>query len=129
MTDRSMYINQRQQSRKPREIGLKMTFSQLPEIAEPDSESETENTSRDENIERQASPQLTAYETIADDDSETSGSEQITVRKDAPERPLDTDGDSQNELQRDSDVPRSRECRVRRPPVRFGIEEFINESK
>ena len=46
----------------------KVTFSQLPEIVEQDSESETESTSRDENIERQASPQLTTYETIPGDD-------------------------------------------------------------
>ena len=72
----------------------KVTFSQLPEIVEQDSESETENTSRDEKIERQTSPQLTAYETVPDDDSENSESEQITVRNDSPERPLDTDHDS-----------------------------------
>ena len=45
-------------------IRPRITFSQLPEIVEQDSESETENTSGDENITRQASPQLTAYETI-----------------------------------------------------------------
>ena len=42
----------------------KITFSELPEIVEQDSESEAENISRNENIERQASPQLTAYEII-----------------------------------------------------------------
>ena len=45
----------------------KVTFSQLPEIVEQDPESETENTSRDENIERQASPQFTVYEAIPGD--------------------------------------------------------------
>ena len=104
----------------------KVTFSQLPEIVEQESESETENTSREENIERQTSPQLTAYETIPGVDSKNSESEQDTVRNDAPERPLDTDHDSQNESQRDSDVPSGRESRVRRPPVRFGIDEFFS---
>ena len=85
--------------------------------------------SRAENIERQTPPQLTAYETIPGDDSENSESEQITVCDDAPERPLDADHDSQNESQRDSDVPTGRESTVRRPPVRFGIDEFINKSK
>ena len=47
-----------------------VTFCQLPQIVEQDSESETENTSSDENIEGQASPQLTAYETIPGVDSE-----------------------------------------------------------
>ena len=107
----------------------KVTFSQLPEIVEQDSESETENTSRDENIEGQASPQLTAYETIPSDDSENSESEENTLRKDAPEGHLDTDHDSQNESQRGSDVPTGRESRVRRPPVQFGIDEIIIESK
>ena len=83
--------------------------------------------SREENIKRQTLPQLTAYQTIPGDDSETSASEQITVRNDAPERPLDTDHDSQNESQRDSDVPTGRENRVRRPPLRFGIDEFFNK--
>ena len=105
----------------------KVTFSQLPEIVEQNSESETDNTSRDENNERQDSPQLTAYETIPGDDSENSESEQITVRDEAPERHLDNDGDSQNESQRDSNVPRGRESRVRRPPVRIGIDEFIKK--
>ena len=107
----------------------KVTFSQLPEIVEQDSESETENTAHDENIENPTSPQLTVYETIPGDDSEKSESEQTTVCNDAPERPLDTDHDSQNESQRDSDVPSGRESRVRRPLVRFGIDEFINKSK
>ena len=83
----------------------KVTFSQLPEILEQDSEMETESTSRDENKERQTSPQLTAYETIPGDDSEDSESEQTTVRNDAPEIPLDTDHVSPNDSQRDSDVP------------------------
>ena len=74
-------------------------------------------------------PQLTAYETIPGDDSENSASEPITVRNDVPERPLDTDHDSQNESQQDSDVPTGRERRVRRPPVGFGIDEFINKGK
>ena len=107
----------------------KVTFSQLPEIVEPDSESETENTPRDENVERQTSPQLTAYERIPGDDSENSKSEPITLRNDAPERPLDTEHDSQNESERDSDVPTGRESRVRRPPVRFGIDKIILKSK
>ena len=72
---------------------------------------------------------MTAYEAIPGDDSENSESEQITVRNVAPERPLDTDQDSQNESQRDSDVPTRRESRVRRPPVRFGIDEFVNKNK
>ena len=38
----------------------KVTFSQLPEIIEQDSESEIENTSRDENNERPTLPNLTA---------------------------------------------------------------------
>ena len=107
----------------------KLTFSHLPEIVEQDSWSETESTSRDGNIERQTSPQLTAYETIPGNDSENSDSEKSTVRNDALERPLDTDHDSQNESQRDSDVLTGRESRVRRPPVRFGIDEVINKSK
>ena len=107
----------------------RVTFSQLPEIVKQDSESEIENTSREENIERQASPQLSAYETILGNESENSESEQNTVRNDAPERPLDTDHDSQNESQRDSDVTTGRESRVRRPPVRFGIDEIINKNK
>ena len=107
----------------------KVTFKPIPEIVEHDSESETENTPRDENIERQALPQLTVYETIPWDDSENSESEKSTVRNDAPGRPLDTDLDSQNESQRDSDVPKGRESRVKRPPVRFGIDEFNNRSK
>ena len=108
---------------------LKVTISQLPEIVEQDSESETEDTSRDENIGGQASLQMTAYETIPDGDSENSQSEQISVRNDAPESPLDTYQDSQNELQRNSDVPTGPESRVRRPPVRFGIDEIINKNE
>ena len=107
----------------------KVSFSQLPEIVEQDSVSHTENISRDESNERQISPQLTAYETIPGDDSENSAKEQITVRNDAPERPLDNDHDSQNESQPDSNVPIGREKRVRRAPVRFGIDEFINKNK
>ena len=84
----------------------KVTFKPIPEIVEQDSESETEITAHDENIERQTSPQLTAYETIPGDDSENSESERSTVRNDAPESPLDTDHDLQNESQRDSDVPK-----------------------
>ena len=130
MTARSMYLNRRRQSRKPREIGLKLRSArQVPEIAEQDSESETENTSSNENNERQAPPQLTTYETIPCDDSENSESEQITVRNGEPERPLDRDRDSQNESQQDSDVPTGREGRVRRPPLRFAIDEFINKNK
>ena len=72
-------------------------FKPIPEIVEEDSESETENTARDENIERQTSPQLTAFETIPGNDSGNSESERSTVRNDAPERHLDTDHDSQNE--------------------------------
>ena len=53
----------------------------------------------------------------------------MTVRNDVPERPLDADHDSQNESQRDSDVPTGRESRVRRPPVRFGIDEFVSNHK
>ena len=102
----------------------KVTFKTILEIVEQDSDSETEITPHDENVERQTSPRLTAYETIPDDDSENSESERSTVRNDAPERPLDTDNDSQNEPQRDSDVPTGRQSRVRRPPVRFGIDEF-----
>ena len=107
----------------------KVTFKPIPEIVEQHSESETDNIPRDENIERQTSPQLTTYETIPGDDSKNSESEKSTVRIDARERPLDTDNDSQNESQRDSDVPTGRESRVRRPPVRFGIDEFINKRK
>ena len=107
----------------------KLTFRQLPEIVKQYSESETGNTSRDENIERQASPQLIAYETIPGDGSENSESEQITVRNDAPERPLDTDHDSENESQRDSDVPSGRKSRVRRTHVRFGTDEFVSKNK
>ena len=107
----------------------RVTFSELPEILEQDSESENESTSRNENVERQVLPQLTAYETIPGDDSENSDSEQITVRSDAPERPLDTEHDSPNESQLDWDVPTGRESRVRRPPVRFGIDEFVSKNK
>ena len=87
----------------------KVTFKTIPEIVEQDSGPETENTPHDENVERQTSPHLTAYETIPGDDSENSESERSTVRKDAPERHLDTDHDSQNESQRNSDVPTGRE--------------------
>ena len=107
----------------------KLSFKQLPEITEQDTESEIENTSRDGNNEPQASPQLTAYEKIAGNDSESSESEQFTVRNDEPERLLDANNDSQNESQQDSDVPTGRESRVRRPPVRFGIDEYINKCK
>ena len=71
----------------------KITFKPIPEIVGQDSESETEITAHDENIERQTSPQLTAYETTPGDDSENKESERSTVRNDAPERPLDTDHD------------------------------------
>ena len=107
----------------------KVTFKLIAEIIEQDSESETENTSRDENIERQTLPRMDAYERIPSDEPENSESEKGTVGNDAPERPLDTDHDSQNESQRDSDVPTGRESRVRRPPVRFGVDEFVNKSK
>ena len=107
----------------------KVTFKPIPEIVEQHSESGTEITAHDENVERQTSPQLTTYETIPGDDSENSDSERSTVRNDAPERPLDTDHDSQNESQRDSDVPTGQESRVRRPLVRFGIDEFVNRCK
>ena len=83
-------------------------FSQLPETVEQDSESETEKTPRDENIERQSSPPLTAYERIPGDDSENSESEQTAVRNGEPERLLNETDDSQNESQRDSDVPSGR---------------------
>ena len=107
----------------------KVTFKPIPEIVEQDSELETENTPRDENIERQILAQLTAYEKTPGEDSESCESGRSTVRNDATERPLDTDHDSQNESQRDSDVPTGREGRVRRPPVRFEIDEFSNNSK
>ena len=110
-------------------IRPKVTFKPIPEIVEQDSESETENTAYDENIERQTLPQLTAYETIPGEDSKNSESEKSTVRNDAPERPLDTDHGSQSESQRDSDVPTGRESRVRRPPVRFRIDEFVTKNK
>ena len=80
----------------------KVTFKPILEIVEQDSESKTEITAHDENIKSQASPQLTAYETIPGDDSENSESERSN---DAPERLLDTDHDSPNESQRNSDVP------------------------
>ena len=70
---------------------LKVMFSQLPEIVEQDSQSETEKTSGDENAEPQTSTQSTAYETIPGDDSDNSESEPNTVRNDAPERLLDED--------------------------------------
>ena len=107
----------------------KVTFKPIPEIVEQDSESETEITARDGKIERQTSPPLTAYAKIPGDDSENSETERSTVRNDAPERSIDTDHDSQNESQRDSDVPTGRESRVRRPPVRFGIDQIVNKSK
>ena len=107
----------------------KVTFKSIPEIVEQNSESETENTLREENIERQSSPQLTAYETKPGDDAKNSESERSAVRNGAPERPLDTDHDSQNESQRVLDAPTGRDKRVRRPPVRFGIDEFIIKSK
>ena len=107
----------------------KVTFKPIPEIVEQDCESETENTAHGENVERQTSPRSTAYETIPGDDSENSESEKCTLRNDAPERPIDTDHDSQNESQRDSDVPTGRESTVRRPPVRFGINEFVKKCK
>ena len=106
-----------------------VTFKPIPEIVQQDSESETENTAHGENIKSSASPQLTAYEAIPGDDSGNSENESSTVRNDAPERPLDTDHDSQNESQRDWDVPTGRESRVRRPPLRFGLDEFIIKSK
>ena len=74
-------------------------------------------------------PPSTAYETKPGENSETSESEQITVRDDGPERRLEEDHDSKNESQRDSNVPTGRESTVRRLPVRFGIDEFINKSK
>ena len=107
----------------------KVTFKLIPEIVEQDSESETEITAHDENVECQTSPHLTAYETLPGDDSENSENERSAVRNHAPERPLDTDHDSQNESQRDSDVQTGRESRIRRPTVRFGIDEFVNRCK
>ena len=107
----------------------RVTFSQLPEIVERDSESATKSTFRDEIKERQTLPQLTAYETIPGDDSEDSESEQITLRIEEPERPLDIDHDSQSESQRNSAVPTGRESRIRRPPVRFGIDEYVSKNK
>ena len=107
----------------------KVTFKPKPEIVEQNSKSETENTAHDENVERQTSPQLTADETISGDDSENSENERSTVRNDAPERPLDTYHDSQKESQQGSDVPTGRGSRVRRPPVRFGIDESVSKCK
>ena len=107
----------------------KVTFKSIPEILQQDSESETENTSRDENIERQTLPRLATYERIPSDDPENRENEKGTVRNDAPERPSDTDHDSQNESQRDFDVPTGRESRVRRPPVRFGSDKFVSKSE
>ena len=49
----------------------KVTFKQLPEIVEQNSESEIEDTSRDHNIERQTSSHLTTYEKISGDYSES----------------------------------------------------------
>ena len=107
----------------------KVTFKTIPEIVEQDSDSETEITAHNENVERLTSPQLTAYETVPGDDSENSESGNGTVRNNAAERPLETDHDSPSESQRDSDVPTGRGIRARRPPVRFGIDEFVNKSK
>ena len=107
----------------------KVTLKPIPEIVEQDSESEIENAPQNETNDRQTSPPLTAYEKLPGDDPENSESEQITVRDDGPVRLLDTDHDSQNESQRDSDLPTGRESRVGRPPVRFGIAEFIKKSK
>ena len=105
----------------------KVTFRQLPEIVEQDSESKIENTSRYKNNRRPFSPHLATYERIPGDDSENSESEHVTVRNDETEKLLDEDHDSQNESQQDSDATTGREVRVRRPPVRFGIDEFITK--
>ena len=107
----------------------KVTFRQIPEIVEQDSESVIENVSRHAKTERQTSPRLINYEIIPSDDSENSESEQFTVRKDETERLLDEDHDSQKQSQQHSDAPTGRESRATRPPVRFRIDEFINESK
>ena len=71
-----------------------VSFRHLPEIIEQDTESEIENTLRDESIAGQALPQLTVYEEIPGNDSEKSESEQNIVRNDEPERRFDTDRDS-----------------------------------
>ena len=81
-------------SNKPR-----VTFSQLPEIVEQDSDSENENASRDESNERQILPHLTTIGRILGDDSENSKSKQFTVRNDETERLLDEDRYSLNESQ------------------------------
>ena len=107
----------------------KVSFRPIPEIVEQDSESEIENASRDETTERQTPPPSTGNEKVLSDDSVNSESQQINVRSDAPERLLDIDHDSQNESQPDSDVPTGPESRIRRPPVGFGIDEFINKIK
>ena len=107
----------------------KLSFRRIPQILEQGSEPETENASRDENIERHTPPHLTTFERIPGEHSKNSKGEQISVRNDEPERPLDTGHNSKNESQQDSDVPRGRERRVRRPPVRFAIDEINNKNK
>ena len=70
--DRPFHVNESTTAESQAEKNRpKVTFKLIPEIVEQDSESETEITAHDENIERQTSPQLTAYETIPADDSES----------------------------------------------------------
>ena len=107
----------------------KVTFRPLQVTVEQNSESEIKNTSSDENNKRQTLPQSTTQETIPGNDLENSESEQITEHNDEPERFFDADHESQTEPQQDSDVPTGRENRVRRPPVRFGIDEINNKYK
>ena len=106
---------------------LKVTFRQIPETVEQDFESAIEKSSRDKINERQTSPLLIAYETKAGDDYENSESEQITVRIDEPEPPLDTGLGSEKESQQDLEISKGSFCIVRRPPVLFGKDEFINK--
>ena len=53
----------------------------------------------------------------------------MTMRNNEPGRRLDEDHDSRNEAEQDSDVPTNRESRVRRPLVRFAIDEIIKKNK
>ena len=124
-TARSTFLHRQRQSLKLPKNKPKVTFREITEIVEQDFQSEIENASRNENNKHQILPHLTTYGKIPGDDSKNNESVQITVRNDELERLLDEDHVSQNELQQDSDVPTGRKTRVRRPPVRLGIDKFI----
>ena len=108
----------------------RVTFEKLPVVIE---ESQSENDDRDvshpyeEIPPRQPSPPLVTYEQIDENDSD----DKITDDNEPRVRPDNAREESEtlatrNVDESNSDVPAGR---PRRPPIRFGIDEYVSKSK